>query len=263
MKIPIIMYHEVNEKDTLPELSKYIYKKYIIENNCFEAQLDFLSFYNYNTLTICELDRAKEINKKNVVITFDDGYAGSYLYAFHSLKKVNFKATFFITTDWIGLPNMLNWEQVKEMSDCGMEIGSHSASHQLLGNKNGEMICRELSSSKSIIESKIKKPVTSVSYPNGSYNPIVNKIAQSLGYTMACTSDFGYWDALKNDFIIPRFTAPTDLKRLKKIIDYDYSYTLKEFALDKAKKTFKFALGRKLYDSLYLKFFNLEVIKKK
>jgi len=261
MKIPIIMYHEVNEKDSVPELSKYVYKKYIIEDNCFDAQLSFLCLNNFKTLTVSELDRMKEINNKNVALTFDDGYAGNYAYAFPALKKVNFKATFFIATDWIGLPHMLTWEHVREMSDSGMEIGSHSASHQLLGDKNEEAIYQELSSSKNIIEKKIKKTIMTLSYPNGSYNAKVNSIAKSLGYTKACTSDAGYWDVVKMGFIVPRFTAPTDVKCLKRILDSDYSQILKTFTLDKAKKTLKCVLGRKRYNSLYLKFFNLEVIK--
>jgi len=40
-------------------------------------------------------------NKPSVVITFDDGYADNYVYAYPLLKKHNLKATLFITTSRI------------------------------------------------------------------------------------------------------------------------------------------------------------------
>ncbi len=48
------------------------------------------------------MNTSYEIPKKSVIVTFDDGHESDYTLALPLLRKFNFKATFFITTDWIG-----------------------------------------------------------------------------------------------------------------------------------------------------------------
>jgi peptidoglycan/xylan/chitin deacetylase (PgdA/CDA1 family) len=253
------MYHEVNRKDTFPELVKYINMKYIVDSDSFEAQLYYLRTSGYQTINISELEGV--MAKKNLALTFDDGYLGNYTYAFRLLKKLNFKATFFITTDWVGLPNMLNWEQIEEMSNYGMEIGSHTCSHTLLAIENENKIKEELKKSKDFIEQKIKREVRSVSYPSGSFNRLVNRIAAEGGYKSACVSDYGYWNN-KTGFIIPRISAVNDLNLFKKILKHDKGIMLKEGISANSRKVLRSLLGRERYNRMYMKFFNLDYIKK-
>ena len=263
MKVPIFMYHEVNSRNTFPELTKYVNKKYILEADCFEAQLGYIQSRNYVVLTVSELNKPQAADSDRVVVmTFDDGYMGNYSYAFKLLRKFNFKATFFITTDWVGLPNMLNWKLIKEMSEGGMEIGSHTCSHLLLAGANKKRIEDELRASKEILEEKITKPVVSISYPNGSFNTLVNTIAYESGYTRACVSRLGYWKKESSAFAIPRITATDNFARFKKIMEQDRCFYFKEKTIECAKRLTKEALGEKRYSELYFKLFNLREIKK-
>lgn len=61
----------------------------------------------------------------------------------------------------------VNWEQVIEMSNAGMHIGSHTMSHQMLSHLNKDEQIFEIRESKKIIEEKIGKIVTSIAYPVG------------------------------------------------------------------------------------------------
>lgn len=263
MKVPVFMYHEVNNKNIFPELIKYVNKKYILEIDCFEAQVEYIRSHNYTVLTVSELNEPQAANRERaIVMTFDDGYMGNYLHAFKILRKFNFKATFFITTDWVGLPNMLNWKLIKEMSEGGMEIGSHTCSHLLLAGANKERIEDELRGSKEILEEKIKEPVVSISYPNGSFNALVNTIAYESGYTRACVSRLGYWKKESNAFAIPRITATDNFARFKKIMEQDRCFYFKEKTVECAKRLMREALGEKRYSELYFKLFNLKEIKK-
>ncbi len=261
MKVPVFMYHEVNTKSVFPELEKYINKKYIVDNCCFEEQLCYMNSHHYKAVTISELPKIQAMDK-TAAVTFDDGYMGNYLYAFKTLRKFDFKATFFITTDWIGLPNMLGWKELKEMSESGMEIGSHTCSHLLLGEEPENRIREELQKSKLLLESNLNKKIEVISYPNGNFNQTVNKIALECGYSTACVSEFGYWDTASKGFIIPRIPAVNTIKSFRSILKNNNPYVFKELALDKIKKGLKKLIGGRIYNRLYMKIFNLREIKK-
>ena len=80
----------------------------------------------------------------------------------------------------------MNWEQIIEMSDAGMEIGSHSYNHPILSRLSLEELKEELSLSKITIEKHIGKKVISLAYPNGddaSVGKTVEEVANNTGYT--------------------------------------------------------------------------------
>ncbi|MFD1775408.1 polysaccharide deacetylase family protein [Paenibacillus rhizophilus] len=57
------------------------------------------------------------------------------------------KATIFATSDFIGVPNHLNWDQIKEMEQSGcIEIGAHTRRHVELTKKTITTCGRSLGS---------------------------------------------------------------------------------------------------------------------
>ncbi|MEW6447370.1 MAG: polysaccharide deacetylase family protein [Bacillota bacterium] len=69
-----------------------------------------------------------ELPPNAVVITFDDGYAGVYRYAYPVLQKHRVPATVFLIAGYIGKKaDFLNWRQVREMADSGLfTFGGHT-----------------------------------------------------------------------------------------------------------------------------------------
>jgi peptidoglycan/xylan/chitin deacetylase (PgdA/CDA1 family) len=61
----------------------------------------------------------------------------------------------------------LNWDEVRKMSQGGMEIGSHTVTHPVLTQLSEEDLCYELTASKKRIEMEIGKEVLSIAYPGG------------------------------------------------------------------------------------------------
>jgi len=62
----------------------------------------------------------------------------------------------------------VTWDQLKEMSGNGIEIGSHTLNHPILSRlKKEEELTAETALSKEIFEEKLGKPVESFCYPNG------------------------------------------------------------------------------------------------
>lgn len=79
----------------------------------------------------------------------------------------------------------LTWEQLKEMANEGLDIGSHTLSHPILANISDKQIDEELKESKSKIENKLKIAVTGICYPNGMRSDISKYVlvsAQRSGY---------------------------------------------------------------------------------
>lgn len=116
------------------------------------------------------LDKDDLAGKKYLHLSFDDSFASNYLAAI-IMKELNVPAVFFIATDFIGgskdQEQALTWDEVREMSRLGFEIGSHSCSHANFSGLTDEDARREMIDSKNIIEREIGKEITSFGFPYG------------------------------------------------------------------------------------------------
>jgi peptidoglycan/xylan/chitin deacetylase (PgdA/CDA1 family) len=255
MSMPVFMYHEINSESVFVQLKNYLQDKYFVRAVTFTEQMEFLKNQGYQTTLPSDISN----NAKNkVILTFDDGYEGNYRYVLPVLKKYGFKALFFVTAGWIGQPYMLTWQQIKEMSDAGMEIGSHTFGHVILGDLKPAQITEELKRSKEVIEKHILKEVQSLSFPNGNYNEQVQKIAISLGYKSLFCSSFGYWDPSGNIAVIPRIVATENMADFTKTVKKNKAYILKRHFMQAIKVIPLIILGKSLYNKLYLKLFRLK-----
>ncbi|MDP2943863.1 MAG: polysaccharide deacetylase family protein [Candidatus Omnitrophota bacterium] len=92
-EVPILTYHRISSFcfDT-PLLC--------VSPKSFQRQMDFISSHRYQVISLEELvnalSRKKNLPRKTVVITFDDGTEDVYQYGFPILKKYGFAATIFI-----------------------------------------------------------------------------------------------------------------------------------------------------------------------
>lgn len=64
---------------------------------------------------------------------------------------------------------MLNWNEVKKLSEMGVDIGGHTLTHPILANNPEAFIVNEIHGSKKVIESKLNRNINHFSYPNGKY----------------------------------------------------------------------------------------------
>ena len=78
---------------------------------------------------------------------------------------------------------MMNWDDVRSLHQEGFTVGSHSATHPMLGHIEDEKrLYAELRESALEIEKQIGIFPETISYPNGSYNPMVMELAKKAGY---------------------------------------------------------------------------------
>lgn len=209
VRVPILMYHRVDDMlipgDSFsPGLTVAVPK--------FDAEMAYLKNNGYQTVGLTELYQALYENKplppKTVIITFDDGYADNYLYAFPILKKYNLKATFFVVSNFFGASQYyLTAEQIKEMSDAGMDIESHTETHSNLSQLPKEKLETELRGSRAKIEALIGKPVYFLAYPYGRYSPLVEAETKAAGYLLAVTTRGGNLQSKNNPFGLFRYDS--------------------------------------------------------
>ena len=94
----------------------------------------------------------------------------------------------------LGADFSLTWEQVRRMSEGGIEIGSHTVSHPLLSRLSEEELRFELIHSKRRIEEEIGKRVVSFCYPVGlphAFTPQSKRMVQAAGYRLATSFSHG------------------------------------------------------------------------
>jgi peptidoglycan/xylan/chitin deacetylase (PgdA/CDA1 family) len=105
----------------------------------------------------------------------------------------------------------ITWEQIREMSAAGLEIGSHTATHPILPNINVKHMRRELRDSRERIASEIGRPVDLFCYPNGNYNDDVVREVERAGYRCAVTVEDGLNDESSHPLRLKRIHAEYDL----------------------------------------------------
>lgn len=197
-RIPVLLYHSVDTSGS--DIS--------ITPREFKAQMEYLKFSEYRTISLMEymhyLQTDGKSHPKEVVLTFDDGFKNNYSEVFPVLREYGFTATIFLATNYIDgictweknefIPNLqlLSWGEIEEMSAFSIDFASHSSSHPYLTKLSEAKIRIELLNSKSIIEAKLKKPVTFFSHPYGDTNKQIQRMAEECGYLGAFSSiDFG------------------------------------------------------------------------
>jgi len=147
--IPVLEYHHVN-----PEYKSVI----TVSPELFEGQLLLLKKMGYEAITLRDFEERlyekRSVPSRSVVITFDDGFYDNYKFALPILKKHGFKATIFLSTDFIrsakenpaprvieddfkaamlkkNYSGFLRWEDIAEMAGSGLiDLEPHTRYHR-------------------------------------------------------------------------------------------------------------------------------------
>ncbi|MFT3978944.1 MAG: polysaccharide deacetylase family protein [Ferruginibacter sp.] len=78
---------------------------------------------------------------------------------------------------------MMDWRDIEEAHNAGVEIGSHTSSHPVLSSiDNSSDLQYEMQSSFDTLKARLDKPPYAISYPNGRYNEKVMDFAVRAGY---------------------------------------------------------------------------------
>ncbi len=181
----------------------------------FDLQMHYLREHGYNVFTVGEAYRmihaGQPLPPKAVSITFDDGYHNNYEFAYPILHKYGLRATMFLVYEYIGscrafewvrwdeaalkykqanpsTREPLNWDEVIEMSQNGIEFGSHSLTHARMSDLSPKQLENEIGQSKSKLEQRLGTEVIGFVSPFGlgsAFKKTVREILLEKGYLYA------------------------------------------------------------------------------
>lgn len=197
--VPVLYYHSVSE-NAINDVT--------ITPKKLKEQLDYINDNNYVTITMRELyshiENNTPIPQKSIIITFDDGYMNNYTEAFPILKDLNMTATIFCVGNSLDGSYYLSEDAIKEMSDYGIDIESHTVNHLHLDTLSYDQQLSEIKNSKNILEKITGKEVLALAYPFGDYNNDTIKATKEAGYKMAFTTKLGLSDRTDNIYELNR-----------------------------------------------------------
>ena len=196
-RIPIITYHSIDKSGSIVSTSPDVFRRQIVA----------LSAEGYRSRTLAEFAGDVKAGNwpraKTVILTFDDGFENFYTEAAPVLREHGFSATVFLVSskcgefnDWSGNPHdlpksrLLSWSQIRELSDSGIEFGSHTMTHPELTSVSSDVSAIEIRQSKTVIEDAIGRPVDSFAYPFGRFTPGVRRLVEET-YATACSTNLG------------------------------------------------------------------------
>ncbi|MDB5154351.1 MAG: polysaccharide deacetylase family protein [Mucilaginibacter sp.] len=193
-QVPILCYHQI--RDWRPTDSK-VSKDYIIPIAAFKAHVKMLADSGYHTILPDQLydylTKGTPLPSKPIMLTFDDTDLDQFTIGRTELKKYGFKAVYFIMTVSLGRPHYMSKEQVKQLSDEGNVIASHTWDHHNFKKFTGKDWEIQLDKPTKKLEDITGKPVKYFAYPFGLWSaqnlPQLHKRGFKLAFQLADKRD--------------------------------------------------------------------------
>lgn len=185
---PILMYHRVDTDPGPTALGRLL----TVTPQQLRDQLAALRAHGFEAISMADLEARLQDDEPLdhvVVLTFDDGYADQYRYAFPILKDAGARATFYIVTGNVGKPKHLTWDEIRTMMRGGMDMGAHGLQHFELPQMTQAEQQRQIDGSIEALEQHTGVPVESYAYPSGRFNATTIAVVARSGVALALTTD--------------------------------------------------------------------------
>jgi peptidoglycan/xylan/chitin deacetylase (PgdA/CDA1 family) len=185
--VPGLLFHSIYQEHRRLTLSS-------IPASLFKSVIRCLIEDNYIPVTISEVNGTgyrSPLSPRPILLTFDDGCRSFMTHVLPLIEELKIKATVFPVSGYFG--RLSTWDimpafthltksELREISSCGHEIGSHGVTHADLTFLDTSDLTAELNDSKKMLEDITGKAVSSISFPYGSWNAQVWERAQEAGY---------------------------------------------------------------------------------
>ncbi|MGH7357416.1 MAG: polysaccharide deacetylase family protein, partial [Candidatus Rokuibacteriota bacterium] len=187
--VPILVYHNLGPQSK---------GRLTIGVATFEEQMRYLKTQGYRVINLnAFLEFAslrRQLPRKSVVLTFDDGWKPFREFAYPILKELGFTATLFIYTDFVGSRSALSWDEIRQLGQEGFQIEAHSKTHSDLRRRQGESEAEyahrmqaELIQPLALFQRHLGRTSQILAYPYGAQDDDLLKRLKEHGYAAALT----------------------------------------------------------------------------
>lgn len=170
-QVPVLCYHQI--RDWKPTDSKTS-KDYIVPIAVFKAQMKMLADSGYHTILADQLydylNNGTALPSKPIVLTFDDTDVDQFTIAEPTLTKYGYKGVYFVMTVSLGRPHYMSKAQVKELSDKGNDIESHTWDHHNVKKYQGKDWEIQIDKPTKTLQEITGKNIHHFAYPFGLWN---------------------------------------------------------------------------------------------
>ena len=155
-----------------------------------------------------------------VGITIDDAFRSVYTVAWPRLRAAGLPFTLFVATDAVdrATEGYMNWDQIRELRQGGVTIGSQTASHLHMAKSSPGRNAEDLARSNARFRAELGAPPTLIAYPYGEYSLAVRDKIVEAGFTDGFGQHSGVLHKDMDRFFMPRFAmneAYGDIARLR------------------------------------------------
>lgn len=187
MRAVSLVYHNVTTRNHGKSDSP---GRYAIEVEEFASHLAAIAEIRASSpSSVLELGRTRQ-QELPLMLTFDDGELGAYTFIADYLERYKWLGHFFIPTNYIGTPRFMTGQQIRDLSERGHLIGSHSCSHpHRMAHCDRKSLIEEWAESAKILSDLLGKPVTIASVPGGEYSRKVAEAASVAGIRVLFNSE--------------------------------------------------------------------------
>ena len=219
MRVPILVYHSVAPHH--PEQTAE-QRQLDVDTAVFREQMSYLAEHRYHVISLARLVEVLDGNapapERAVVITFDDGWENQYHYAFPILRQLGLTATFFVYTRPIGRDALwMSWEQLRELQDAGMTVGSHSRTHPMLTGADVALE-DEVEHSRDDIRRNLGTVPDFFAYPYGAWDARAVAAVRAAGYRAARAFPGGAWNAAMERYTLRSVLVTDDMDAFERAV---------------------------------------------
>ncbi len=229
IKLPVLMYHSVLD---IPSRAG----EYVITPKTLENDLQKIKELGYTTVNCKDLIdyvyQGKELPKKPVMLTFDDGNYNNYTYVYPLMEKYDMKCVISVVGEFSEIYSKenavmnnkysyLTYNQIKEMAESGrVEIGNHTYHMHNQGERKGvlRMKGEDAEVYKNTLVTDVEKLQDTLyqkssvvplvfAYPFGAVNDRAKSIIKELGFkvTLGCQEGINIINGVDSLYDIKRY----------------------------------------------------------
>jgi peptidoglycan/xylan/chitin deacetylase (PgdA/CDA1 family) len=185
-QVPILCYHQI--RDWRPDDSKTA-RTYIVPPQAFATQMKMLADSGYHSVSPDQLYAylltGAALPPKPIMLTFDDTDLDQYTVAYPELKRYGFKGVFFIMTVSLGRKHYMSRDQVRQLSDEGHAIESHTWDHHNVKKYAGNDWVTQIEKPTKELEKITGKAIRYFAYPFGLWNTAAFPELKKRGFLAA------------------------------------------------------------------------------